>query len=233
MNNRIYRVFPYILLLALLLLACAGSASQAGSQGLVTNSATVSTPPLTVVPEANSVAAAPEQTSSSTANSGLAISCTSPASLTVALTEGPYFKANTPERASLIDANTTGQKLTVSGYVLDGDCLPVANARIEVWQANAQGQYDNTGYTLRGHLFTDANGHYQFETIVPGLYPGRTEHIHIKVQAPNGPELTTQLFFPGVASNDSDGIFDPSMVLDIHQATDGLTAQFNFIIATK
>ncbi len=116
--------------------------------------------------------------------------CTSPAALTPALTEGPYFKANSPERASLVDANTKGIQLTLTGTVLTADCKPVAHALLDFWQANADGQYDNTGYTLRGHQYTDENGRYQLVTVVPGLYPGRTEHIHFKVQAPNGPILT-------------------------------------------
>lgn len=162
--------------------------------------------------------------------SAAAPACTSPATLTPSLTEGPYFKAGSPERSSLLDANTTGTKLTLTGYVLTADCKPVAHALIDFWQANAQGQYDNTGYTLRGHQYTDANGRYQLETIIPGLYPGRTEHIHVKVQAPNGPLLTTQLFFPGVSQNQSDGIFDPSLVLPLQSVDGGQSAQFNFIV---
>jgi hypothetical protein len=61
---------------------------------------------------------------------------------------------------------------------------PAANALLDFWQANPNGAYDNTGYTLRGHQYTDANGYYTLTTIVPGIYPGRTEHIHVKVQAP-------------------------------------------------
>jgi protocatechuate 3,4-dioxygenase beta subunit len=83
---------------------------------------------------------------------------------------------------------------------------------------------------LRGHQFSDAAGHYQLTTIVPGLYPGRTEHIHVKVQAPGGPLLTTQLYFPGVSQNQSDGIFDPSLVMSIQSNPDGDVAEFNFII---
>ncbi len=123
-----------------------------------------------------------------------------------------------------------GTKLILSGYVLTTDCSPAAHAWLDFWQADANGQYDNSGYTLRGHQFTDAAGHYQLITIIPGLYPGRTEHIHVKVQAPGGPILTTQLFFPGVAQNESDGIFDPSLVMDVQPAVDGETATFNFII---
>ena len=54
---------------------------------------------------------------------------------------------------------------------------------------------------------TNAKGQYSLFTVVPGLYPGRTKHIHVKVQAPHEPVLTTQLFFPGVAGNRSDSIF--------------------------
>jgi protocatechuate 3,4-dioxygenase beta subunit len=157
--------------------------------------------------------------------------CSSPAKPTVALTEGPYFKAGSPERTSLLDNSMKGTKLVLSGYVLTTDCSPASHALLDFWQADANGQYDNSGYTLRGHQFTDATGHYQLTTIVPGLYPGRTEHIHVKVQVPGGPVLTTQLFFPGVPENESDGIFDPSLVLNVQPASAGLEAEFNFIVS--
>ena len=110
---------------------------------------------------------------------------------------------------------------------------PVANALLDFWQANASGAYDNSGYTLRGHQYTDANGYYTLTTIQPGLYPGRTEHIHVKVQAPNGPVLTTQLFFPGVAQNSRDSIYDPSLLLNVVTNADATqSATFNFVVAT-
>jgi len=149
------------------------------------------------------------------------------------MTEGPYYKANTPQRASLLESNTKGIKLVVSGFVLTTDCKPVAKAWLDFWQADASGQYDNTGYTLRGHQFTDEAGRYQLTTGIPGLYPGRTEHIHFKVQAPNGPILTSQLFFPDVPQNKTDGIFDPKLLLNIKDASDGKTATFNFVVNTK
>src|SRR5439155_1166960 len=119
--------------------------------------------------------------------------------LTVAETEGPYFKTNSPERTSLVDASVQGTELTITGQVLTQDGTPVANALLDFWQANASGAYDNAGYDMRGHQYTDTNGYYTLTTVIPGLYPGRTRHIHVKVQAPNGPVLTTQLFFPGEA----------------------------------
>ena len=157
--------------------------------------------------------------------------CASPADLTPPMTEGPYFTANSPERASLLEPGMAGTKLVLTGYVLTTDCQPVAHALLDFWQADANGEYDNSGYTLRGHQFTDAAGRYQLTTVVPGLYPGRTEHIHVKVQAPNGPVLTTQLFFPGVESNETDSIFDPGLVITIQDAGDGETATFDFVVS--
>jgi protocatechuate 3,4-dioxygenase beta subunit len=151
--------------------------------------------------------------------------------LTVSQTEGPYFKTNSPERTSLVDDRTQGTLLTVTGQVLTADGTPVANALLDFWQANASGAYDNSGYTLRGHQYTDANGSYTLTTVVPGLYPGRTRHIHVKVQAPNGPVLTTQVYFPGEARNASDGIFDPRLVLDVQANADGTeAATYNFVV---
>ena len=71
---------------------------------------------------------------------------------------------------------------------------------VAFWRANAAGPHDNQGYRLRCHQSTDGQGRNALETIVPGLYPGRTRHIHVKVQAPNQPVLTTQLGIP-VADN--------------------------------
>jgi hypothetical protein len=62
---------------------------------------------------------------------------------------------------------------------------------------------------------------------VPGIYPGRTEHIHVKVQAPNSVLVTTQLFFSGVSQNARDGIYDSSLPLNITDNGDGT---FNFVV---
>jgi protocatechuate 3,4-dioxygenase beta subunit len=155
------------------------------------------------------------------------------ASQTVEETEGPYYKSGSPEQADLFTNGMTGTKIVISGYVYDTNCKPVANAWLDFWQADANGSYDNNGYTLRGHLYTDAEGHYQLTTVVPGLYPGRTEHIHVKVQAPNGKILTSQLFFPGVSQNDSDGIYNATLLLSIQQTSDGLQGQFNFVVPAQ
>ena len=178
---------------------------------------------------------APTATSNSTASMDPSLACSggkTTASTTMELTEGPYYTPGSPERATLYEEGMAGIKLVITGYVFDTNCQPVANAWLDFWQANANGEYDNSGYTLRGHQFTDANGFYTLTTVVPGIYPGRTEHIHLKVQAPNGQIITSQLFFPGVAQNDSDGIFDESLLLPIQETSAELQAQFNFVVAT-
>jgi protocatechuate 3,4-dioxygenase beta subunit len=153
-----------------------------------------------------------------------------PATSTPAQTEGPYFKPSSPERASLVEPGIEGTRIVVSGRVLTTDCVPVPRALIDVWQANDRGEYDNAGFRLRGHQFTDADGRYRLETIVPGIYPGRTRHIHVKVQAPGGPVLTTQLYFPGEAQNRRDGIFDPALVMATDETAQGKRGTFDFVV---
>jgi protocatechuate 3,4-dioxygenase beta subunit len=156
--------------------------------------------------------------------------CGDGAAATVAQTEGPYFKRDSPERTSLLEPGMAGTRLVVSGYVLTRDCRPVAGALLDFWQADAAGAYDNVGNRLRGHQFTDEAGRYSLETVVPGLYPGRTRHIHVKAQAPNQPVLTTQLYFPGEARNRNDGIFREALVVALEEGAAGQTATFNFVL---
>jgi protocatechuate 3,4-dioxygenase beta subunit len=146
-------------------------------------------------------------------------------------TEGPYYTPNTPERTSFLEEGITGTKLLVTGYVLSTDCQPVAQALIDFWHANDAGEYDNVGYQLRGHQFTDGQGRYTLETILPGLYPGRTRHIHVKVQAPNQPVLTTQMYFPNEPENARDGIYNSVLEMAVQDTEDGKAAQFNFVLA--
>jgi protocatechuate 3,4-dioxygenase beta subunit len=156
--------------------------------------------------------------------------CVDSDDLTPAQTEGPYFTPNSPERASLLESDMSGTRLLVSGYVLTQACVPVTGALMDFWQADDAGQYDNVGYRLRGHQYTDEFGRYTLETIVPGLYPGRTRHIHLKVQAPNARVLTTQLYFDGEPRNRTDGIFDPKLVLSPVEIEGGRSAGFNFVV---
>jgi protocatechuate 3,4-dioxygenase beta subunit len=153
---------------------------------------------------------------------------------TLAQTEGPYYTPDTPERSSLLEPGIIGTNLLLSGFVLRTDCTPVARALLDFWHCDDAGVYDNVGYRLRGHQFTDEQGRYQLTTIVPGLYTGRTRHIHVKVQAPNQPVLTTQLYFPDEPANERDGIFHPSLVVAVGNAASdadqGMNALFDFVL---
>ena len=153
--------------------------------------------------------------------------------LTLAQTEGPYFTPDSPERTSLREEGMAGTPLRVTGYVYSSGCDPAPNALLDFWHCDDAGVYDNEGYRLRGHQFTDEDGLFTLETIVPGVYPGRTRHIHVKVQAAGGPVLTTQLYFPDEPGNERDGIFDPLLVMDIEPASednDEVTGFFTFIV---
>jgi protocatechuate 3,4-dioxygenase beta subunit len=150
---------------------------------------------------------------------------------TPALTEGPYFTPNSPLRKSIVPAGARGTRLTLSGRVLTTAGKPVPRALIDFWQCDAGGAYDNSGYRFRGHQLTDALGRYSLSTVVPGIYPGRTKHIHVKVQAPSEPVLTTQLFFPGVARNQSDSIFTAECLLRRWRLVRGRRlATFDFVL---
>ncbi|GAA3159677.1 dioxygenase [Streptomyces ramulosus] len=144
--------------------------------------------------------------------------------------EGPYFKPNSPLRDSLVEPGTQGTPLTVSGFVFGLSCTPLAHVLLDWWQADDDGAYDNTGFRFRGHQFTDARGAFTLTTIVPGLYPGRTRHLHVKVQAPGGPILTTQLYFPGEPRNNTDPIFDPALLMNVRDAGGGKEATFDFAL---
>jgi protocatechuate 3,4-dioxygenase beta subunit len=228
------------MILMLILAACA--AQPVTPVSIPVSGATTHTPVTVTVtdslatalpPAAEPATAVPTKSAAATLAPTVAATavCAAPARLTPAVTEGPYFKAGSPERTSLYAAGMVGTKLTLTGYVLSADCKPVAHALLDFWQADANGVYDNAGFTLRGRQYSDANGLYRLETVIPGLYTGRTEHIHVKVQAPGGPLLTSQLFFPGVLQNDTDGIYDARLLVALQVSGQTAQAQFNFVIA--
>ncbi|GAA2892717.1 dioxygenase family protein [Nonomuraea rubra] len=146
---------------------------------------------------------------------------------TIPQTEGPYFKPNSPQRTVLPGAGTP---LTVSGYVFGLACQPLANVLLDFWQADNSGAYDNITYNFRGHQYTNAQGAFKLTTIVPGLYPGRTRHLHVKAQAPGRPILTTQLYFPGEPRNNTDTIFDPRLLMTVRTVGTGREATFDFVL---
>ena len=215
--------------LALVAAACGSSTSSGSAQGAATQASATAASARPSAPAAStSASVASSSVVASTAPSSAA--CTSPATPTLAETEGPYYKAGAPESADLVTSGMAGTQLTLTGWVVDTSCAPLADAKVEIWQADAAGQYDNSGYTLRGWVTTDAAGHFTIHTVVPGEYPGRTEHIHVKVTPAGASTLTTQVYFPGTAANDSDGIYDPSLDLAISQDGDALIGTYTFVV---
>jgi protocatechuate 3,4-dioxygenase beta subunit len=214
---------------AIALAACSVPASDTEAPAVTT-----APPPTSAPPTATALAPTPPPTQPAPTQTAQALpptpACGDDDDPTPAQTEGPYFTPNSPERASLLEPGMAGTKLILTGYVLSTDCRPIAGALLDFWQADDAGQYDNAGYRLRGHQFADDAGRYTLETIVPGLYPGRTRHIHVKVQAPNQPVLTSQLYFPGESSNDTDSIFNPKLLVDMRDVDDGKEATFNFVL---
>jgi protocatechuate 3,4-dioxygenase beta subunit len=149
---------------------------------------------------------------------------------TIRQTEGPFFKPSSPERADLVELDTEGRLVEIRGQVLTRSCRPVERALVDLWHADEHGEYDNGGFRYRGHLFTDAEGRYHFRTILPAVYPGRTRHYHVKVQAPEQSVLTTQLYFPDEPANRRDVLFRRDLVMRIAEAPSGLAARFDFVL---
>lgn len=146
--------------------------------------------------------------------------------ITAPQTEGPFFKPKSPQRRSLIENGIHGEKLILTGVVFSRACEPVAKALLDFWHADDAGEYDNRGFRCRGHQFSDADGRWRLETIVPAQYPGRARHIHVKVQAPGRRVLTTQIYFPGDASNARDSLFRA----DLAMRGDAGEGRFDFVI---
>ncbi|MBX9757576.1 MAG: intradiol ring-cleavage dioxygenase [Beijerinckiaceae bacterium] len=140
-------------------------------------------------------------------------------------TEGPFFRPSSPHRRMLREPGGQGAPLRLTGLVVTRSCKPVAGALVDLWHTDAAGASDNAGFTFRGHQFTDSDGFWSFETIAPGLYPGRTRHFHVKFQAPGGRVLTTQLYFPGEPGNARDGLYAPALLLSM-RAQDSSQATF-------
>jgi protocatechuate 3,4-dioxygenase beta subunit len=145
-------------------------------------------------------------------------------------TEGPFFKPSSRERVEIFETDMAGQPIELVGLVLSRACKPHAGALLDFWQADDKGRYDNSGFRLRGHQFADAEGRYRLRSVVPGAYPGRTRHIHLKVQPRGGRMLTTQLYFPGEPRNRSDGLFRSELLIRTAKNAGWLAGRFDFVL---
>lgn len=157
---------------------------------------------------------------------GIVASAPLVAATTPRQTEGPFFptreQPDTDADMTRIEGRTeqaAGEIVEVSGRVLDEDGNPVADARVDVWQANTHGRYAHErdrnpapldeNFQGWARLMTDAEGRYRVRTIKPGAYPVRPDwtrppHIHFKVARRGYHELTTQMYFAGDPLNERD-----------------------------
>jgi protocatechuate 3,4-dioxygenase beta subunit len=127
--------------------------------------------------------------------------------------------------------------LLVAGRVLDAQCRPLAGAILDFWQTDHKGEYDNHGYRYRGHQYTDADGRFELVTVRPHAYTAmslfRTPHIHVKVQGPDTPLLTTQIYLPDAEdTNARDRGYDPSLAIT-YTGREGSARQatFDFVLS--
>jgi protocatechuate 3,4-dioxygenase beta subunit len=157
-------------------------------------------------------------------------SCGAKPERTLRQTEGPFYSPDSPRRESLVEAGSTAERLALAGLVLSPRCTPLANALLDFWHCDETGEYDNRGFRYRGHVFADAHGRYRLETIVPGEYPGRTRHIHVKVRPQGGRVLTTQLYFPDEPGNARDAIFRRELTLQVARKDGRREARFDFVL---
>lgn len=144
---------------------------------------------------------------------------------TPSATAGPYYPTESMRFADIDNdlvkivgavEQAGGEVITLGGRVLNAAGNPIKSARVEIWQCDANGRYMHTsdpsgapqdmGFQGFGYDLTDADGSYNFRTIMPVSYPGRTPHIHVKVIAPER-ELISQFYIAGHAMNERDGLY--------------------------
>ena len=145
---------------------------------------------------------------------------------------GPFYKEGAPFKQSLSEGVKEGERLIITGKVMDNRCQPIKGAILDIWQANSTGEYDNEGFTLRGKVKTNNDGTYLIDTIIPNEYAAgditRPGHVHLKVSAPNQPILTTQLYFEGDPY--LSGLEDKSLILKLTDENGTKKANFDFVI---
>ena len=157
---------------------------------------------------------------------------------------GPYFVEGAPIRTVIAHSDEPGQRLFVSGRILQNDCeTPISGAMLELWHANDAGCYSinlecNTGnpgndeFNLRGKMFSNENGQYAFETILPGYYASRPMHIHIKITTPDGEILVSQIYFDSDPLCDTDPWCQDAedRILSLNEDSSGLHGQLDIVM---
>jgi protocatechuate 3,4-dioxygenase beta subunit len=176
-------------------------------------------------------------------------------------TAGPFYPQNFPADVDNDLVHVTGHSepakgtvTRVAGRILDQAGRPLSGARVEIWQCDQNGRYHHVqdssagrppddNFQGFGRTVTDADGHYNFVTIRPVPYPGRTPHIHFAVTAPGLPPFTTQMYVAGEPLNERDGLLqgvrDPAararLIVPLRPAPEvapnALAASFDIVLA--
>ena len=152
--------------------------------------------------------------------------------LTESNPQGPYYVAGAPYKEKFDDL--PGQRLIITGIVLNQDCQIVPNAIIDIWQTDSNGNYYFEDFTLRGKITADDKGKYTIDTIFPGSYSEggttRPSHLHLKISAPGMTSHTTQLYFEG--DEYLDFMVRPSLILQLEERDGIMFSNFDFVIFT-
>lgn len=182
---------------------------------------------------------------------------------TPAQTAGPFYPLSFPEDSDNDLVHIAGHSSTAQGIhtrivgrILDLNGRPVSEARVEIWQCDADGRYHyvrdgradqprDDGFQGYGTTTTDAIGGYQFLTIKPVPYPGRTPHIHFAVSGRGFERLVTQMDVAGEPGNESDpvltGVRDPAargrVIVALQSAPEvgpgGLAGAFDIVLGGR
>jgi protocatechuate 3,4-dioxygenase beta subunit len=144
--------------------------------------------------------------------------------------EGPYFRLGAPERSNLLEPGDKPE-LVLTGRVLNERGTPIPNAVVAVWSSDAVGNYDMIGYKYHGYQVTDAEGRYEFTTIIPGCYePRDAKHLHVKVQG-NSQPITSQLYIEGEPGNEADAYYDSQLLVRASTDANGTKhGTYDFVI---
>lgn len=150
---------------------------------------------------------------------------------------GPFYRPGSPVRNSLLREGETGKRIDLNGIVRHQDCkTPYRNAKVELWHCDGNGVYDNSSddFKYRGTTYTNSNGEYNFQTILPVPYDVgdgtiRPAHFHMMISTEEYQPLVTQLYFSGDTHIESDpwAAAAKGRVLDVMELSDG-TARVHF-----
>jgi protocatechuate 3,4-dioxygenase, alpha subunit len=126
---------------------------------------------------------------------------------TAEMTLGPFFPREFAADANDLAQGTQGEAIEITGRVVQADGRALDNVVLEIWQADAQGRFDNPAFSGWGRAATDANGSYLFKTIKPGSTEGRAPHINfLLLYSGLMRQLQTVMYFDGASDTVLDSV---------------------------